>query len=482
MKAPLFFAGVLLAILSMAQENYLTKRFTQEQLQEDFTILRESLEEAHPGLYWYRSKEEMDFEFDQIASQINTSMTEMEFYTLIEPVIPKVGCLHTHIFPSKDFSDSFWKETYFLPLDVWFEDERAFVRNNYSDLEELKPGLEIISINGLTIPEIIDHTMLRISSDGFNETLKMYVLNRWYLNILLNYYYERSETYKLEVLESGINNEIIVQGIPTRDFWEGREKPRKAAIALDFLEEGKVARLEMNRFENWKENGKKYKFNKVLAKYMAEVIESEAEYLIMDVGDQGGGLELYGLEMMRYLKDEPFRGYTKVEFTKKKWEARKYSNTSWIEYQLYKMIMRLKKSDDGRYIFTGYKGAKDWKPYAKRFEGKVYMLTSGFTASATSDFAALIHHHQLATVIGDESGGSYVGNTSNWEFIITLPHSKIRLQLPLARYLLNVGDYEHLGRGVIPDYQVSQTIDDWMEGRDAQLEFTLNLIRSEEAK
>ena len=470
---------VLLGFHAVAQDDYLTRQISQSQLEEDFKVLRESLEEAHPGLYWYRSKKEMDAAFDEIASQISGPMTEMDFYTLIEPIIPKIGCLHTHIFPSKEFADNYWKSTLFLPLDVWFEGERAYVRNNYSELKELEPGLEILSVNGVTIPEIIDHTMLRISSDGFNETLKMIVLNRWYLNILLNYYHGPVEQYTLAVNQDGNSKEITVQGVPTKDFWEMREKPRKAALALDFLEEGKIARLEMNRFGNWKENGKKYKFNKVLEDYMNQIIDSDAQYLIMDVGDQGGGWEFHGLEVMKYLKDEPFTGYTKVEFTKKKWDARKYSNTSWWEYQLYKTILRFKKSEDGRYILAGYKGAKEMKPYEKRFEGKVYMLTSGFTASATSDFAALVHHHKLATVIGDESGGSYVGNTSNYEFIITLPHSKVRLQLPLARYLLNVGDYPHKGRGVIPDHEVSQTIEDLVEGRDTQLEFALDLIRAE---
>ena len=480
MKGPLFFLAVLLFTLSTyAQEDYLTRQFSPQALQEDFKVLRESLEEAHPGLYWYRSKQEMDAAFDDMASQITSSMTEKEFFTLIEPIIPKVGCLHTRIYPSEAFSENYWQEAHFLPLDIWFENGKAYVRNNYSGMEVLEPGLEIVSVNGVTIPEIINHTMQRIPSDGFTETLKMFVLNRRYLNVLLNYYYERVKEYRLVVKKEGGTEEVIVPGIPTKEYWKVRPEPMKAAIALNFLEGGKVAVLRMNRFDNWKENGKKYKFRKFLEAYMDQIIESDAEYLIMDVGDQGGGWELHGLEVMKYLIDEPFTGYQKVEFTKKKWEARKHSNTSWWEYQLYKAILRFKKSEDGRYLLAGYKGTKEMEPYDKRFTGKVYMLTSGYTASATSDFAALVDYHNLATVVGEESGGSYVGNTSNYEFIITLPHSKIRMQVPLARYLLNVGDYPHKGRGVIPDYQVSQTIEDWMTGRDTQLEFTLDLIRSE---
>lgn len=120
---------------------------------------------------------------------------------------------------------------------------------------------------------------------------------------------------------------------------------------------------------------------------------------------------------------------------------------------------------------------KPTKPNSLHFDGDIYLLTSGSTASATSDFVAWAYQLQPGTLIGEETGGGYLGNTSNWEFTVTLPHSKARLALPLARYFNNV-DGGVFGRGIIPDHQVQPTIEDHLNGRDPQLEYALDLIQN----
>ena len=115
-------------------------------------------------------------------------------------------------------------------------------------------------------------------------------------------------------------------------------------------------------------------------------------------------------------------------------------------------------------------------PKKERFTGNVYLLVGGATASATSDFASWVDELNLATIIGTETGGSYAGNTSNWEFEVELPNSKFRLNLPLARYLNNVTEKE-LGRGVIPSYIVPSSINDKLNDIDTQLNYTLDLVK-----
>ena len=47
------------------------KKFSKSALQKDYTLFRNVLEESHPGLYWFTSKDSMDHYFDQgyIAGQ-----------------------------------------------------------------------------------------------------------------------------------------------------------------------------------------------------------------------------------------------------------------------------------------------------------------------------------------------------------------------------------------------------------------------------
>ena len=52
------------------------KKYSAQQLQQDFSLLRNILEKKHPSLYWYTPKDSMDMYFDTYYSTINDSMNE----------------------------------------------------------------------------------------------------------------------------------------------------------------------------------------------------------------------------------------------------------------------------------------------------------------------------------------------------------------------------------------------------------------------
>src|SRR2546430_7098451 len=60
-----------------------TGKFEPGQLREDFHIARQALEEAHPGLYRYTRKVEMDRIFGEAEKSLNHSMDFYEFYRVM---------------------------------------------------------------------------------------------------------------------------------------------------------------------------------------------------------------------------------------------------------------------------------------------------------------------------------------------------------------------------------------------------------------
>src|SRR5687767_11454067 len=48
-----------------------SKKYSPDRLQKDYSIYRDILEEAHPGLYWYTSKDSMDHYFNWGRQQLN---------------------------------------------------------------------------------------------------------------------------------------------------------------------------------------------------------------------------------------------------------------------------------------------------------------------------------------------------------------------------------------------------------------------------
>src|SRR3989337_2743412 len=81
-----------------------TRKIPKEQLQKDFQVFRHVLEEGHPSLYWYTSKDSMDHFFDLGYARIPEPMSEPAFRMLLSYVISKMNCGHTSARYSRMYS------------------------------------------------------------------------------------------------------------------------------------------------------------------------------------------------------------------------------------------------------------------------------------------------------------------------------------------------------------------------------------------
>src|SRR5450432_3632977 len=89
---------------SSAKQNFNPNaEYSREALQEDYHLFRNILEDAHPSLYWYTTKDSLDYFFDCGYQHIKDSMTEPEFRTLLSYVIAKIDCGHTSVRFSKQY-------------------------------------------------------------------------------------------------------------------------------------------------------------------------------------------------------------------------------------------------------------------------------------------------------------------------------------------------------------------------------------------
>src|SRR5947209_5402733 len=60
-----------------------TTELTAAQLQADFDLMRHALEEAHPGLYRYSTKAQMDRQFDAERAKLSRPMNKSQFEVVI---------------------------------------------------------------------------------------------------------------------------------------------------------------------------------------------------------------------------------------------------------------------------------------------------------------------------------------------------------------------------------------------------------------
>jgi len=77
-------ASLMLIIKSYGQSpiNHIQK-IPPELLKKDLVLLKDSLQNLHPGLFRYKSEKEINTVFDNCYNQLDHSMTETGFFTII---------------------------------------------------------------------------------------------------------------------------------------------------------------------------------------------------------------------------------------------------------------------------------------------------------------------------------------------------------------------------------------------------------------
>ena len=163
-------ATLFMSVANVATAQEIPPRLSMAQAQQDLSVVRKALEEAHGALYRFTPKPELDRTFDAIRARANREMTRREFVDLVNELLVATGDGHARV----DLDDSTTAEldrTPRFPLQVVLEGTRLMVTSNDTrDDTIIRPGMEIISVNGHTVPELLARIMPTIRRDGFVET------------------------------------------------------------------------------------------------------------------------------------------------------------------------------------------------------------------------------------------------------------------------------------------------------------------------
>jgi hypothetical protein len=447
---------------------------SQEQLRLDFTLFRQALQEAHPGLYRYNSREHMDSLFHITAERLNHEMTQQEFYQLLLPVVSQIKCGHTKLHLDNNWTDNyFYGQDKVFPYKLFFQGKKAYITNRFDNSVPEAKGLEITSINGTSMTEIIDKLLSAFLSDGNNTTFKYIEMGKYFSAYYANLF-EAPDSFSIICQKNNENTLIKVPAIPRTliDAYEKQQallKPGKEPYSLEFTSD-KVALLTISSF--WLESKEGYK--KFIKESFAEINDRDVQNLIIDVRDNEGGQDARGAWLLSFLMDKKFRYYDRLETSTDK----KYSFAKEARLPRFYGIMRLMISgtDSGTFLWKHSRNLKVQKPQRQSYAGKVYILINGASYSVTSEFASVTHYLKRATFIGEETGGGYYGNNSGAFVIVTLPNSRLNIGIPMLAYYTAVKDYPYADRGIIPDYEVKPDIQDILNEKDVVLGFAKELI------
>lgn len=500
MMKTLFFAGFGALFLTgcVAGKSSFSpaKKYSPEQLQKDFSVYREVLEEHHPGLYWYMPKDSMDYYFNRGKAQLNDSLTEPQFRKVLNYVTAKISCGHTSVRPSKAWSK--YSDTARLgkifPLSVKVWDAAMVVTANLNRRDTiLKRGTVITAINGRSKESIVDTLFEYIGTDGYNRTNKFQTLsNRGFFGSLYTSLFGLSEKYNIEYLDHAGQRKTVT--IPvynpatdtigragTRPFRpaERISKKKQRELRLNSIRLLKIDTANRTAMMDLASFGRGYGLKRFFRNSFSALRENGIGHLIIDVRSNGGGSVTNSTLATRYIADRRFKIADSLYAVRKSGHYdRLIQNHFW--YRLFITIFT-KKRKDGNYHF-GYFERHYFRPKkTNHYNGKVYLLTGGNSFSATTLFTEALIKQENVTVVGEETGGGAYGNSAWLIPDVTLPETGVRFRLPLFRLVID-HTVPRIGRGVQPEVESFPTIEAVRKNIDYKLEKALELIRKDKRR
>lgn len=512
---------------SVEKFNYkLSQPIAVDKLQKDINYTKRKLEKLYPNLYGYISKEKLNFKFDSISKVVTKPMTSKEFYFVISPIVASVRQGHMSMTQvSKRITKKEAKRLQKAgdgPLSQFvyeYQNDKLYVIKNKPKKEKIKIGTEVVSVNGILPQEIYKKYRNSITSDGFNTTFirkyfakryVTYMTNEIGINDSLRFVLKQKDTIFTKTIS---RNKIVKKAIVKDEIKINKEKDSITKIAKNPLEKAKL-KLEKKRKNIYgydlvnKEYVKSFKINAIdstvgilkiknfsdgrykeaYAQIFDSIKQKNIQTLVIDIRDNPGGKVAEVVNLFSYLTDKEYTLLKPAVVTSKTslWKLGMFAKLPKLAYPIgavfYPIYMgfsyfRTTKNDDGSYQYK-LLGSKPKVANLNNFKGKIYVVINGGSFSASCILSSSLKSNTNVTFVGEETGGNYNGTVAGIMPVVKLPNSKIALRLGLMD-IQTINQTEIKGRGIFPDKEIFQTIEDKITNKDPELEWILNDVKKQ---
>lgn len=472
------FFTILIAICCVSLIHAQERKIPIDSLKLDLDTLFHIMKHAHADPFIY-TKKNPEIAYLNLRERLTDSLTQRVFFQHLAPFYTLMHDAHCSITIPNSLNDYRNNNGYFLPFAVKaFEDELYIVADKDSLVDK---GSTLIAINGIDVEIIQDKLLDVFPADGNIRTMKYrWMDSRFESHLSAFFDIKKENEVVIKNFFSGKLDTLLYNGYQYPKPSKKKTKKKKIEyFSLDIDEERDVATIKIKSFSK----GKSYA--KFLKKSFRKIKKSGVNNLVIDIRNNGGGYPPRASRLTRYISSKPFKFYNQnivrsSEFYKERMMAkRKFFKKMLITFKASSKEMRAAWKLPVGQFDTIYYGVK--KPFKskKRFQGDVFVLMDGMSASTSAMFVNTVKQFDLATLIGEEAGGTTNGTFGNAQAYI-LPASKIMIKMPCIRFVCSPS-FEYSDRGTFPDFHVPYNIKDYINKVDRQMEKVYKLIQEKKA-
>jgi C-terminal processing protease CtpA/Prc len=409
------------------------KTFSSEEYKADLDQLGETLEKIHPAVFKFISEEEFWANIERHKATVSDQTTFAEFSWMCSEVVASINCSHTttgRFYPEFQMLPSHLR----FPLQTRLVDKKLYVIDPLINDDQIEVRDEIISINHVSVSDLIQRIYPHISSQGEIETTKRVEFNQMSTGMIA-YSLGFPEAYTIEV--KGKDEPIRLQSVQTTNdpLRDPTIERCKEVLCLDFVD-AKTAILTVASFNYYTFDNRIEVFRKFMDESFTEIQNKDIENLIVDVRFNGGGSPESAVNLLRYLSTEPFTYYSESGYAIEETQT-------------------------------------EVKPFDKVFEGDIYFIIDGWGNSTTGHFMSMVKLLDLGVIVGEELGSNQFCTGGNQR--CRLSNTKLNYDVANNNNRTTATQLPD-EVGILPDYEVIQSIDEYLNGIDAVKEYALDLV------
>lgn len=506
MKKSTYFSLLVIVLSNILFAQSIDDSFSRKKMRKDLEVFKNIRLKANSGLYKYRSKEQIDSIYLWAEAEIDQSSTYRDFYNIISQLTDFEGSLHNATRLPDNYLKNLRKENSgYFPYPVKWVDGKWII--NFEG-GEIPLGAELVEINRVPVSGIIQNLYKYYTTDGDNTTGKRIGIganfSRYY-----RVHYGRSDEFQVLFKRQGADSPetMTIKSVGYTDYYMNfnnrYSKPVDHLFYDDFEEAEKykfeqldnlTGLLTVYTFSMGNETTEEHKtYLGFLDSVFYKIKTENLENLIVDIRYNGGGTDPNDLVTYSYLTQRNFQENIQAWISFKKIPYLKYIYTKTPRFLRPFGIRKYNKmfqedfyveKENGFYEGPLSDDHQIRTPNENAFTGKVYLLISPRVASAGSLFAAMVAGNENTTVVGEETMGGYYGHNGHSPLGYILPKSKIETFFSAVNLEQDVPQKSNqlYNRGIIPDYEVSQSYEDYLTQKDTQMDFVLDLIKRQSAE
>ncbi len=458
----------------------------------DVSILERTYRQLHPGLLRYNTPAEMEGHFRQLRADVSNGATLGEAFLAFSEFAAKVQCSHTHANfynQPKATAEALFGGRNRLPFHFIWLDDRMVVTKDQTSNGTLPPGTEIVSLDGRPAKAVLRRLLRMARADGANDAKR-----RADLEVQGVGRYEAFDVfYPLCFPPKGESARLVVRRPRDRgpSVVEARYIAPEQRRPLESVPSGGVVPWSFRQLEprtgylrmpTWALYNSKWDWKVFLDATFAQLSANGSD-LVIDLRGNEGGIDV-GTEILRHVVVRPLDVASQARYTRYRhvpsylrgnldtWDPSFYDWGKSATSPRYVPeartdLFRMTRFDDG--------SAMDRiEPNSPRYTGKLGVLVDASNSSATFQFAQIVKRERVGTLVGTTLGGNRRGLNGGAFFFLTLPNSRIELDVPLVATISGTPQPDG---PIEPDLRVRRTAEGIAMGRDEVLEASLQHLK-----